>query len=326
MTCEPPRNVNQEPRSALVLEHPSHSPAVVAGPAPVVLSFDVEDHHTIEAAVGLTVDPGLARQYHDRMKAATEWILGMLHERNIRATFFVVGRIAEQSPSLVRSIHDSGHEVGSHGWAHRRLHDLGPDGFRADLRISKEVLEQTIGAEVVGYRAPTFSVVRQTAWGLDILAELGFHYDSSIYPVHHDRYGIPDAPTRPFLARGECAEILEIPPATLRLGRVNIPVGGGGYFRLFPFALMSRALSLSRKGPNRGGGATMLYFHPWEFDPDQPRLPLKRLSRFRTYVGINRLRSRLSRLLTEYTFSRAVDLARELRSRLHELPRYQIPR
>ena len=163
------------------------------------------------------------------------------------------------------------------------------------MRQSKDALEQASGAAVVGYRAPTFSLVRKTAWALDVLAELGFLYDSSIYPVRHDRYGVPDAPRGPFLARGARHEILEIPPATVRIGGVNVPVGGGGYFRLLPWPLMKLALSLSRRDPQ--SGATVLYFHPWEFDPDQPRLPLKRLSRFRTYVGIRHSRSRLTRLL-----------------------------
>ena len=147
---------------------------------------------------------------------------------------------------------------------------------------------------------------------------MGFLYDSSIYPVHHDRYGVPDAPREPFLARCTGAEILEIPPATLQLGGVNVPVGGGGYFRLLPYFLMKRALLLSRRKP--GCGVTMLYFHPWEFDPDQRRLPLTRLNRFRTYVGIRRTGNRLCHLMSGLSFTRAVDLAQELSKRIENFP------
>jgi polysaccharide deacetylase family protein (PEP-CTERM system associated) len=302
-------------------EAPAPSPKAPGTP-PVVLSFDVEDHHRIEAAAGLDVDPQLRGNYRERMAQATGWILELLAERGIHATFFIVGQIAETNARLVRAVHDAGHEVASHGWDHRRIHLLGPQAFREDLRISKNALEQACGAAVVGYRAPTFSLVSQTAWAIDILAELGLAYDSSIYPVHHDRYGIPSAPRIPFLAQGAVHEILEIPPATLRVGGVNVPVGGGGYFRLLPFPLLRLALSLSRRDP--GCGATMLYFHPWEFDPDQPRLPMRGLNRFRTYVGIKSSRHRLARLLSGYTFIRAVDLAHRLGERRDELPRFRL--
>jgi polysaccharide deacetylase family protein (PEP-CTERM system associated) len=171
-----------------------------------------------------------------------------------------------------------------------------------------------------GYRAPTFSLVKKTAWALDVLAEAGFVYDSSIYPVRHDRYGIPDAPRGPFLARGLRHEILELPPATVRIGGLNIPIGGGGYFRLLHSSLFEWALSVSRRDPQ--SRATVLYFHPWEFDQEQPRLALSRLNRFRTYVGISRSRDRLSGLLSRYAFVRAIDLARSLESRTDELPRF----
>ena len=188
------------------------------GVLPVVLSFDVEEHHRIEAAAGLQVDPALQRLYGERMRHATAWILEQLAERGIPATFFIVGQITETNPKLVRSICEAGHEVASHGWDHRRIHVMSPESFREDVRTSKDALEQVCGTAVVGYRAPTFSVVRQTAWALDILAEMGMAYDSSIYPVHHDRYGIPGAPRCPFLAQGLEQEILELPPATLRIG------------------------------------------------------------------------------------------------------------
>jgi polysaccharide deacetylase family protein (PEP-CTERM system associated) len=272
----------------------------------IILSFDVEEHHRIEAAAGLEVPTEIQAHYRDRADVMTRWLLDRLAERRLLATFFVVGQIAEFNPRLVRAIADAGHEVASHGWDHQRLHHFTPAEFRADLRRSKEALEQAAGRPVVGYRAPTFSVVRETVWALDVMAEEGMRYDSSIYPVHHDRYGIPLAPRTPFYAEGNRSRIVEIPPATLRLGGVNLPVGGGGYFRLLPLFFLHWAVRQTRRTCDPP--VVMLYFHPWEFDPEQERLPLKALSRFRTYVGLNRSRSRLARLLDTYRFSRAVDV------------------
>jgi polysaccharide deacetylase family protein (PEP-CTERM system associated) len=295
--------------------------ATARGHASVVLSFDVEEHYRIEAASGLTVDSLRQVEYRERMRRVTEWILERLSDWRISATFFIVGQIAETSTALVRTIHDAGHEVASHGWDHRRLHTMTREAFREDLRKSKNALEQAIGAGVVGYRAPTFSIVAETAWALDVLAEMEFLYDSSIYPVHHDRYGVPGAPRNPFLAQGADHEVLELPPATLRVVGVNLPIGGGGYFRLLPLPLMKLALSCSRRDPRCE--ATVLYFHPWEFDPEQPRLPLSRRNRFRTYVGIGRSRERLAELVAGYSFTRAVDLARGLHRRKANLPRFR---
>jgi polysaccharide deacetylase family protein (PEP-CTERM system associated) len=287
---------------------------------PVVLTFDVEEHDRIEAAAGLKVDRALKVEYHRRMSQMTGWILEQLAQRDIAATFFILGQIGKDNPGLIRAIHDAGHEVASHGWDHRRIHEMNPETFREDVRRSRDTLEQIAGAPVVGYRAPTFSIVRRTAWALDVLAELGMLYDSSIYPVRHDRYGMPGAPRCPFAARGFHNEILEIPPAALRLAGVNFPVGGGGYFRLMPLPLFEWALSRLRRDPR--SGPAVLYFHPWEFDRDQPRLALKRLNRFRTYVGLRHTRQRLSRLLSGHAFVRAIDLARRLDRVRDTLPKF----
>ncbi|MFL5245607.1 MAG: polysaccharide deacetylase family protein [Gemmataceae bacterium] len=341
----------------------------------VILSFDVEEHDRIEAAVGVPVSPALKAHYRDRVNSTTRWLIDFLAERNIKATFFVVGQIAKDNPNLVRAISSAGHEVASHSWDHQRIHRHTPASFREDLRLSKEALEQATGQQVVGYRAPTFSIMRETAWALDILAESGFAYDSSIYPVRHDRYGIPTAPRTPFWAKGERHEILEMPPLTWRLLGMNLPVAGGGYFRLLPLWTMRQGIRQMHKANSpisppasstqseqtfsplprtrgrgvggegdkvravaspltptplprvQGRGApaapaaiqgdvpaiesavATLYFHPWEFDPDQVRLPLGRLSRFRTYVGINSSRRRLAMLLAGYDFKRACDVA-----------------
>lgn len=276
----------------------------------IILSFDIEEHDRIEAARGLTINRQQQAHYRQRMDYATRWLLDQLAARGVPATFFVVGQIAQTHPGLVRAIAEAGHEVASHSWDHRRVHHFTPETFREDVRRSKDALEQATGSEVVGFRAPTFSIVRQTMWAIDVLAELGLRYDSSIYPVRHDRYGIPDAPRWPFLAQGERHTLLEMPPATWRVLGANLPVGGGGYFRLFPLAVMRRGLVQTlRQGQPP---VAMLYFHPWEFDPDQERLPLSRLSRFRTYVGLSRSRRRLAMLLDQHEFTRAVDVAETL--------------
>jgi polysaccharide deacetylase family protein (PEP-CTERM system associated) len=205
------------------------------------------------------------------------------------------------------------------------VHHFTRESFREDLLRSKHALEDATGAVVVGFRAPTFSVVRETGWAVDVLAECGFEYDSSIFPVRHDRYGIPTAPRGPFLAVGREREILEMPPLTYRKLRFNLPVAGGGYFRLFPLAVMRAGLrQASRRSSPRAPAVSMLYFHPWEFDPDQPRLPLGRVTRWRTYVGMHRTTSRLQSLLAGYKFTRAIDVVRALRANEIVLPRFQV--
>jgi polysaccharide deacetylase family protein (PEP-CTERM system associated) len=285
-----------------------------------VLSFDVEEHFRIEAAAGLALDPALRDRSAARLGPATHWVLNLLELRNLKATFFVVGLLARSEPGLIRDIHSAGHEVASHGWDHRRVLAMSPEEFRADLRASKDALEQLTGAAVVGYRAPTFSVVRRTAWAVDLLVEAGFLYDSSVFPVRHDRYGVPDAPRWPFRCLGHEGEILELPPATWRLAGVNLPVGGGGYFRLLPPAALRRGLR--QLGRHRTTPVATLYFHPWEFDPGQPRLPLRHLSRFRTYVGLERARRRLEALVSGHRFARAVDVATALDGRRQALENF----
>jgi polysaccharide deacetylase family protein (PEP-CTERM system associated) len=295
--------------------------ARVSPEAEIVLSFDIEEHFRIEAAASLALDPAMKAHYSARVAPSTYWLLDQLNRQDIKATFFIVGQIAQKDPALIRAIYRAGHEVASHSWDHRRVHSLTPTSFREDVRRSKDTIEQITGEAVVGYRAPTFSIVRQTAWALDILVELDLLYDSSIYPVRHDRYGVPQAPREPFLAEGTGCTILELPPATLRLLGVNVPMGGGGYFRLLPLLLMMQAIQQMRRDCQPS--VATLYFHPWEFDPQQPRLPLRGLSRFRTYVGINRSRARLASLLTtKYRFARAVDVASRLARHRHALRRF----
>jgi polysaccharide deacetylase family protein (PEP-CTERM system associated) len=289
-----------------------------------IASFDIEEVNRIEAAVGLSVSAELKAEFAARMEASTRRLLDQLAAAKALATFYVVGEIARTHPKLVRDIHEAGHEVGSHSYDHRRVHRFTPDEFRADLRASKDALEQATGGPVVGFRAPTFSVMRETAWAIDALAECGFEYDSSIFPVRHDRYGVPDAPRGPFIVEGDAREVLELPPLTYRVAGLNLPVAGGGYFRLFPLGFMRAGLRQAARGSEPQVG--MLYFHPWEFDPGQPRLPLKRLARWRTYVGVGRTTARLGRLLATFPFRRAIDVVREIRASGVTLPRYQLKR
>lgn len=282
-------------------------------PPTIVLSFDVEEHHRIEAASGLTISVEERATHAGRVGLTTRWLLERLAERDLRATFFVVGELARNDPGLVQTIQRAGHEVASHGWDHRRILEMGPVEFREDLRRSVETLRDLTGGPVVGYRAPTFSLVRRTAWAVDLLAEAGIFYDSSIYPVRHDRYGVVDAPRAPFRVRGWEHTLMELPPVLFALGRHRIPAGGGGYFRLFPLAVVRAAVrqTLRQAVPP----VAMLYFHPWEFDPEQPRLPLGRMSAFRTYVGMGGARGRFERLLREgrgQAFRTAAEVARLL--------------
>ncbi len=287
-----------------------------------VLSFDIEEHYRIEAAANIECSPERKLDYANRMERSTRAILERLAAANAKATFYVVGQIAETHPQLVRDIASAGHEIGTHSYDHQRVHRFTPQTFAADLRKSKAVLEQTSGVEVYGYRAPTFSVVRQTAWAIDVIAECGLSYDSSIFPVRHDRYGIPDAPRTPFIAVGKTSEILELPLATWRIAGQNLPIAGGGYFRLFPLMIMKAGLSQLRRTTKPAMGMT--YFHPWEFDGDQPKLPLKTLSKWRTYVGIRKSFRRLDHLLQRYPFRRAIDIVRDLEPQRCTLPRFTI--
>ena len=263
----------------------------------VCFTFDIEEHHRIEAAAGYACPQEAQSEYARRMETCTRWILDTLAEYHARSTFFVVGQIATTHPQLVRDIAEAGHEVACHSWDHQSVHRFSPDQFRLDVRRAKSELEQACGRPVVGYRAPTFSITRETAWAVDVLVEEGMRYDSSVFPVRHDRYGIPDAPRVPFLAKGTERSLLELPPVTYAVFGRNLPAAGGGYFRLYPPTIIRAAIRQVLRDPL---GLPVLYFHPWEFDPDQPRLPLGRASRFRTYVGMNRTKSRLRDLLARY--------------------------
>jgi polysaccharide deacetylase family protein (PEP-CTERM system associated) len=223
-----------------------------------------------------------------------ERILELLDSSSCTATFFVLGWLARREGGLVRRIAEAGHEIASHGMSHRMLQRLDRRGFAAELADSRALLEDLAGTAVEGFRAPTFSLTHRTAWALDVLAEGAWRYDSSIFPVRHDRYGVPEAPRRAHLAVGPAGgRVLEMPPLTGRMFGANLPVGGGGYLRLLPVGWVAAALRSFR----RAGGLAVIYLHPWELDPDQPELPLSPLSRWRHRVNLSRTAGKLRRLL-----------------------------
>ncbi|HRH85353.1 MAG TPA: DUF3473 domain-containing protein [Rubrivivax sp.] len=262
------------------------------------LTIDVEDYFQVSAFA-----PYIARADWDRRECRVERnvdrILALLDEHDTEATFFTLGWIAERYPQLVRRIAGQGHEVASHGYGHERASDLNKGEFRADIERAKGVLEDLTGSEVAGYRAPSFSIGHGNLWALDSLARAGYRYSSSIYPIRHDHYGMPDAPR---FAHQAADGLIEIPITTLRLFNRNLPSSGGGYFRLLPYALsrwMLRQVNASDKE------AAVFYFHPWEIDTGQPRIDgIDRKTRFRHYVNIHRMERRLQSLLGDFKWGR----------------------
>ncbi len=274
----------------------------MSAPSAVVnaMSVDVEEHFQVSAFAG-TVSRDDWSRLDSRVERNTDRVLALFADANAKATFFTLGWVAERHPALVRRIVAEGHELASHGYAHFRATDQAPAEFRADISRTKKILEDTGGVPVTGYRAASFSIGATNLWTLEVLAEEGYAYSSSIYPVRHDHYGMPEAPRhahRPLGGNG----VLEVPISTLRVGGRNLPVGGGGYFRLVPYPAYRWALTRLNREDKLPG---IFYFHPWEIDPDQPRpsgLPAK--TRFRHYVNLGRMESRLATLLAEFAWDR----------------------
>lgn len=269
------------------------------------LSVDVEEYY--HALVFQDGTKGLGgNAFESRVEDNVKRTLGLLAERKVRATFFVLGEVAMAHPALVRKIAGNGHEIACHGWRHELVSRQGPAEFRADVRQAKEVLEDVTGEEVVGYRAPNFSIGRGQRWAYEALLEEGFRYDSSTYPILHDRYGDPGAPRFPYeIQRNGGKRLMEFPISTVRVGGVNLPIGGGGYFRLLPVTWFRRGIEHVNR---REGRPAMFYFHPWELDPDQPRPAMRWPHRVRHYIGMRRLESKLGRLLDSVRFTAARDI------------------
>jgi polysaccharide deacetylase family protein (PEP-CTERM system associated) len=264
------------------------------------LTIDVEDYFQVSAFA-----PHIARadwpRLECRVEANIERILLLLESRRIHATFFTLGWIAERYPAMLRRVAGAGHEVASHGYAHLRASDQSAAQFADDVRRSKTILEQLTGLPVHGYRAPSFSIGAANLWAFDVLQEAGYRYSSSIYPIRHDHYGMPDAPRFAWRPQGPHG-VLELPVSTVRLRGRNLPAGGGGYFRLMPYALSRWLL---RRINSRDGQAGIFYFHPWELDPGQPRPPgLSAKTRFRHYLNLGRMEARLARLTADFSWDR----------------------
>jgi len=264
------------------------------------MTIDVEDYFQVSAFESC-IPRSAWETLPCRIERNLDLILGLLHERGAHATFFTLGWIAERYPSLVRRIVEEGHELASHGFWHGRASEQSREEFTKDIGSAKKLLEDVAGVAIRGYRAPSFSIGRLNLWALESLAETGYSYSSSIYPIRHDHYGVPDAPRfpyRPTNARG----LLEIPVTTVRVLNRNFPAGGGGYFRLLPYSLSSWCLRRVNRIDRR---ACVFYFHPWEIDPEQPRQRgISAKTRFRHYVNLDRMRSRISKLLQDFRWDR----------------------
>lgn len=234
-----------------------------------------------------------------RVERNTLKLLDLLDGAGVRATFFVLGWAAERHPGLVREIHRRGHEVACHGYSHKLIARQTPEEFLKDLRRAKALLEETIGEAVIGYRAPSFSLGSRAPWALEILAGLGFVYDSSLFPIHHHRYGAPNGARFIHRIAVNGSALWEVPLSTVRLLGMNLPMGGGGYFRLYPYAVTRWGL----RRLNQEAQPAVFYIHPWEVDPEQPRVPASPLSRFRHYVNLHRTEGRLRQLLQEFSFA-----------------------
>jgi polysaccharide deacetylase family protein (PEP-CTERM system associated) len=262
------------------------------------LTIDVEDYFQVSALA-----PHIARSDWERVPCRVErnvdLVLGLLAEAGVHATFFILGWIAERYPQVVRAIAAANHEVASHGYDHRRATEQTPGEFLADIRSAKRLLEDLSGVEVKGYRAPSFSIGAANLWAFGAIAEAGYRYSSSVYPIRHDHYGMPEAPRFAFRAR---EGLLEVPATTARVWKTNVPAAGGGYFRLMPYAL---SRSLLRRVNSLERRAAVFYFHPWELDPGQPRIAgAGAKARFRHYLNLHRTESRLQRLLYDFRWDR----------------------
>jgi len=263
------------------------------------MTVDVEDYFHVHAFSDV-VAPADWDNYPSRVETNTFRILDMLARYGVTATFFVLGWVAKKFPKLACEIYSAGHRVGCHSFAHRVIYAGSSDDFRRDLKFAKAALEDAIGVPVRSYRAPSYSITSATVWALEILAEEGFLYDSSIFPVIHDNYGIPRAPRFPYLHSlrgGQC--LREFPPSTVRLIGVNFPVAGGGYLRLVPYSLTAWAVHHINQAE---GQPAMVYVHPWEFDPEQPRIPAAWRSRFRHYQNLESTQEKYRRLLEDFSW------------------------
>ena len=265
------------------------------------LTVDVEDYFHV-SAFAKSIDQNDWDKHPLRVEKNTRRLLDLFDECEVKATFFVLGWVAARARDLIKDIADRGHEVACHGFSHQLVYNQSPEVFREETLRSKHLLEDIIQTPIIGYRAASYSITSRSLWALDILAEAGFEYDSSIFPVRHDRYGIPDAPEFPhYLETPKGQSLVEFPLSTAKLLKYRLPVAGGGYFRLYPYAITRAGLSQI----NRRQQPFIFYLHPWEIDPDQPRVSASWFSSFRHYNNLDKCESRLRRLLSDFEFGTA---------------------
>lgn len=269
------------------------------------MTVDVEDYFHVSALAGV-IKRADWEQRESRVVNNTRRLLALFERHGVRATFFVLGWVAEREPGLVREIARAGHEVACHGYSHELVYRQTPTVFRDETVRAKRLLEDLIGAPIAGYRAASYSIVKSSWWALDILSELGFEYDSSVFPIRHDRYGVPDAPREPYaVTTPQGRKLVEFPLSTALFGGYRFPVSGGGYFRLFPYVLTRFGLRRINDNEHR---PFIFYLHPWEIDPDQPRVKASLLSRFRHYNNLSRCEARLDLLVKEFRFGSVRDV------------------
>ena len=272
------------------------------------LTVDVEDYFHVSAFAG-SIDRKDWNNYPLRVERNTQRLLELFDNNGIKVTFFVLGWVAERVPHLVSEIAAMGHEVACHGYSHQLVYDQTVEEFREETLRSKSLLEDIAQVPVRGYRAASYSITQRSLWALDVLAEAGFTYDSSIFPIRHDRYGMPGTPETPYQLKSPAGQsIVEFPLSTARLFGMHLPVAGGGYFRLYPYRLTKFGLSRI----NSNNHPFIFYMHPWEIDPDQPRIDAVLLSRFRHYNNLHRFEGRLRRLMEDFHFGTVMDVLGDL--------------
>jgi polysaccharide deacetylase family protein (PEP-CTERM system associated) len=259
------------------------------------MTFDVEDYYHVEAFQSV-IQRENWDSYESRVYNSTLKILEILSRYGIKATFFILGWVAEHTPEIVKEIQAAGHEIGSHGYAHQIIYQQTPDEFAVDVRRSLEIIEGITGEKVLGFRAPSFSVTKRSLWAIEILQSLGLAYDSSVFPIIHDLYGIPDAPRHPYqIADG----FWEFPMTTIRILGANLPVGGGAYLRIFPYWWTRWGI----RRANSNGGPAVVYLHPWEVDPGHPKIKTSRINQLRHYVNLEKTEDRLVALCRDFRFT-----------------------
>jgi polysaccharide deacetylase family protein (PEP-CTERM system associated) len=273
------------------------------------MTIDVEDYFQV-SAFAKQIKPSTWESFASRVERNTHRLLDLFDEHEVRVTFFVLGWIAERFPRLVRSLAARGHEVACHGYSHQLIYNQPPKTFWQETLRSKALLEDQVQKPVNGYRAASYSITKRSLWALDILAELEFSYDSSIFPVHHDFYGIPKSPRWPYrLITPSGGSIIEFPLSTISISGYRLPVAGGGYFRLYPYALSRFALRHINSSDRR---PFIFYMHPWEIDAEQPRISAGRLSTFRHYLNLSRCETRLKQLLADFRFEPVSEVIKTL--------------